>query len=56
MDDDRFKRLNNLLTLLAVIGGLVASVFGFVNQQRTSALEKDIAQLDRQLKMAEVVV
>jgi hypothetical protein len=42
MDDSRFKWTNNLLTVMAAVFGLIASIFGGVNTARTSALESEL--------------
>ena len=53
MDDDRFKRTNNFLTLVAACFGIIATVFGGWNTFRTWALESQIKAAEETRRQAE---
>ena len=53
MDDDRFKRTNNFLTLVAACFGIIATIFGGWNTFRTWALESQIKAAEETRRQAE---
>ncbi len=53
MDDDRFKRTNNFLTLVAACFGIIATIFGVWNTVRTGALETRVKAAEENRRQAE---